>query len=463
MQKRELTDLDDLRLIYRGNRIMAELFSRGVHSIRQLSVDDASAKGFYRFLRNDRVSEDDIVSNLSANCKAACKGKYVVCIQDSTEINLSSHGNRIKKDGHIGTTNARNEKGLGFLLHPSLVLDAAECIPYGYADIKIWNRPLVFKSKHERNYSSLPMEEKESYKWIEVSRNTKSALGGVVAGMVIVQDREGDIYEQFAVVPDRETDLLVRARTNRTLADKTKLFSCLSDGQLRGTYELAVGAGAGRKKRTARIEVRYREVEIRRTAAASKGAPASVRLTLIEAREVGYGGADRICWRLLTTMAVNDIQAARACIEWYSWRWTVEEVFKILKKEGYNMEASELEYASSVRKMCLLVMEVVIKLFLMRLAYAEPEVALGADTCFTEDEQQFLEHQIAHLEGKTEKQKNPYRTRDLKRYVWAIARLGGWKGYESNRHPGITTLWTGLKYFKASRQGWEISRNVSTR
>ena len=108
-------------------------------------------------------------------------------------------------------------------------------------------------------------------------------------------------------------------------------------------------------------------------------------------------------------------------------------------------------------------MEVIIKLFLMRLAYAEPETEISADSCFTKEEQGFLEHQIQHLEGKTEKQKNPYKTKDLKRYVWPIARLGGWKGYESKRHPGITPLWTGLKYCKAAMTGWEIRRNVSTR
>ena len=108
-------------------------------------------------------------------------------------------------------------------------------------------------------------------------------------------------------------------------------------------------------------------------------------------------------------------------------------------------------------------MEVVIKLFLMRLAYAEPEVELSADSCFTNEEQEFLEHQIKQLEGKTEKQKNPHKAKDLKRYVWVIARLGGWKGYESKRYPGITTLWTGLKYFKASLEGWQIFKNVSTR
>ncbi len=218
-----------------------------------------------------------------------------------------------------------------------------------------------------------------------------------------------------------------------------------------------------RKKRIAQIEIRYKEIEIKKTDAASKDAVSSIKLNLIEAKEVGYEGSDKICWRLLTTIPIENVQMARACIEWYSWRWTVEEVFKILKKEGYNIEASELEYASSVRKMCLMIMEVIIKLFLMRLAYAEPETIISADTCFSNEEQDFLEHQIIKLEGKPEKQKNPYKSKDLKRYVWAIARLGGWKGYESRRHPGITTLWIGLKYFKAAMEGWEIRRNVSTR
>jgi hypothetical protein len=463
MQKREFTDLDDLRLVYRGNKILGDLFSKSVHSIRQLSANDAAAKGFYRFLQNDRVSEDDIVTNLSSNCKAACRGKYVVCIQDTTEINLSSHSNRIKKDGDIGTTNAKNEKGLGFLLHPSLVLDATACIPYGYADVKVWSRPLSFTSKFERKYNTLPIEQKESYKWIEVSNNTKAALSDVVEGMVIVQDREGDIYEQFITIPDEKTDLLIRARTNRTLSDKTKLFSCLEGSKAAGTYTLVIEGRKNRKKRTAQIEIRYKEVELLQTDGANKSVAKTIKLMLIEATETGYNGTDKICWRLLTTLNIADIQAAKGCIEWYSWRWTVEEVFKILKKEGYNIEASELEYAASVRKMCLLIMEVVIKLFLMRLSYAEPETIVEADSCFSKEEQTFLEHQIISLEGKTEKQKNPYKAKDLKRYVWAIARLGGWKGYESKRHPGITTLWIGIKYFKAAMQGWIVKRNVSTR
>lgn len=463
MQKRGFTDLDDLRLVYRGNKILSDLFNKSVHSIRQITSDESEAKGFYRFLQNDRVSEDDIIGNMVTNCQNACRGRFVICLQDTTEINLSSHSKRIKKDDHIGTTNGAKDKGIGFFLHPGLIVDARQCIPYGYSDIKVWNRPLEFESKLKRGYKKLRIEEKESYKWLEVSKNTQSVLSDIVEGMVIVQDREGDIYEQFAVIPDEKTDLLIRAKTNRTLADKTRLFSCLSDQKPAGTYELVVTAKAKRKKRNADIEIRYKEVELCKTSAAGKGVAPSVKLYLIEAKEANYNEADKICWRLLTTIPVLNVEIAKMCIEWYSWRWTLEEVFKILKQEGYNIEGSELEYASSIRKMCLMIMEVVIKLFLMRLAYADPEVEISADTCFTGEEQEFLEHQVTALEGKTEKQKNPYKTKDLKRYTWVIARLGGWKGYESKRHPGITTLWIGLKYFKASLQGWKIHRNVSTR
>jgi hypothetical protein len=93
---------------------------------------------------------------------------------------------------------------------------------------------------------------------------------------------------------------------------------------------------------------------------------------------------------------------------------------------------------------------------LMRLAYAEPEEQTPAE------EQQFFGSADKAVRRKDPKQKilRPERPR---RYVWLLARLGGWKGYESKRHPGITALWTGLKHFKAAFKGWQIHRNVSTR
>ncbi|MVT41329.1 hypothetical protein GO495_12100, partial [Chitinophaga oryziterrae] len=52
----------------RGNSILNRLFYNGVHSIRRLAGSDSEAKAMYRFLQNDRVSEDDIIRNMSSNC-----------------------------------------------------------------------------------------------------------------------------------------------------------------------------------------------------------------------------------------------------------------------------------------------------------------------------------------------------------------------------------------------------------
>jgi hypothetical protein len=280
--------------------------------------------------------------------------------------------------------------------------------------------------------------------------------------MVIIQDREGDIYEQYATIADQKTALLIRAKANRVLEGGVRLSEATQGIRPQGSYELKVGARDRRKARIATIDIRYREVSLCRPQSAPRSCPSRVDLYLIEAKERDYSGPDAICWRLLTTLDIADLKTAQLCIEWYSWRWTIEEVFRMLKKEGFNLEGSELERGVSVRKMSLLILEVIIKLFLMRLAYAEPEVELSADSCFSEEEQQFLEHQITYLEGKTQRQQNPYR-KGLKRYVWVIARLGGWKTNEPDKHPGTTTLWLGLQQFYAAMQGWIIHRNVSTR
>ena len=51
------------------------------------------------------------------------------------------------------------------------------------------------------------------------------------------------------------------------------------------------------------------------------------------------------------------------------------------------------------------------------------------------------------LAGNKEKQQNPNNVEQLKGATWVIARLGGWKGYQSQRKPGATTLLVGLQKF----------------
>ena len=81
-----------------------------------------------------------------------------------------------------------------------------------------------------------------------------------------------------------------------------------------------------------------------------------------------------------------------------------------------------------------------------------------ATDAFDAGEIEVLQHVQPTLEGKTEKQKNPHPRPSLAWAAWIIARLGGWKGYASERKPGPITLLRGLQAFSTIHQGWLLAR-----
>ena len=454
----------DKRLQKRAVKMTHELFAKCIYSIRQIAGDNSSQRGWYRFLRNDNTTEQAITKEITQQCGFSVKDRVVLAIQDTSDINLYNHRNRINTNDSIGTTNSPDH-GLGFLIHPSLVVDATSGFPFGFSDIKVWNRPNEKITKHEREYNKLPIEEKESYKWIESSMNTKTALSEAKM-VIIVQDREGDIYEQFATIPDQKTHLLIRSKVDRGLEEGTKLFNKLATCDAAGTYTINISGDKRKKqvKRTATLEVRFCSIVLKRPRSVPKHIKENVSLYAVEAKEIDAKTGQAVNWRLLTTVPVTTLEDALCIIEWYSWRWVIEELFRILKEEGYNIEASELESAKAIRKLCLFMLTTIIKLFQMRYCYNIPEgETLESMMCFNEQQQECLERQCVLLEGKTEKLKNPYPQGSLNRATWVIARLGGWKGYKSERSPGITTLWIGLRRFYDIYDGWSLSKVVYTR
>lgn len=452
----------DKRVDKRGAQLHFGLFRNSVHSIQQIASHRAEQKGFYRFLKNDKVSEDKLIKELSQRCGRLVKDKVVLSIQDTSEINLSRHSNRINQDKGVG--DITHSKGIGFFIHPSLVIDASNCTPIGFSDIRIWNRSIDMPDKDVRNYVHLPIEQKESYKWIESSIKTRAALKEAKA-VIIVQDREGDIFEQFIRVTDDKTFLLIRSCKDRLTDSDQKLWERLGSSALLGTYELFVSADARRKTvaRTATIEVRAVEIDVKRPKNSKKGDINVQKVWAIEARENNSKGQDLIHWRLVTTWPVSSFDDCACVIEWYTWRWQVEELFRSLKEEGYNIEASELESALAIRKLTIMMMDVIVKLMQMRIAYSEPEDMQPIDVVFNEEEQQCMIPLCKRLEGKTQKLANPHSPQTLKWATWIIARLGGWKGYSSQRPPGLTTLQEGLSQFYSTFTGWTLSKDVGTR
>lgn len=430
--------------------------------VRSIAETRAEQISFYRFLNNERVSQEEIIENQLERYKLSEQEGHLVCISDSTEVSLGSHRGRVKPEGlgYVGRTN-----GLGFHVHPTLLIEVEQNCQakiIGYSSIQIWHREEVKETWKNKKYKSLPIEEKESNKWLVSAQESKIRLPKARM-LTMIGDREADIYEEFVEVPDERTHLLIRSCQNRLLADGTKLFERLSEAEVCGEYEILIQADkrVGRKKRVARIEVRFREVEI---AAPHRyqGAIKCVRVRAIEAREVGFEGKDAVHWRLLTTHEVKDFADALQMIEYYCLRWQIEQMFRVLKRQGLELEATQLESAEAIKKMCLLAIPTALQI--MQLVEEREGGQRQLGEAFTAEEKECLKAILPRIEGKTEKQKNPHRQEKLAWGAWIIARLGGWSGYKSDRPAGVITMKNGLKKFNQYYQGYRLAReDVCTR
>jgi hypothetical protein len=78
------------------------------------------------------------------------------------------------------------------------------------------------------------------------------------------------------------------------------------------------------------------------------------------------------------------------------------------------------------------------------------------DEVFTEQEQKVLSQLNQKFQGTTEFQQNPYPVSQTSWATWIIARLGGWKGYLSQKPPGPITLVKGLERFAVYVQAYQL-------
>jgi hypothetical protein len=92
-----------------------------------------------------------------------------------------------------------NNKDIGFLVQPTLVVDADNGFPLGLSNVQIWTRSPERPNNRERDYPTLPIEEKESNKWIASAGRSRRCLEGGDARLVThIGDREADLYEEWA-------------------------------------------------------------------------------------------------------------------------------------------------------------------------------------------------------------------------------------------------------------------------
>ena len=451
----------DHRLEVRGNDIAAEMLQKETVILNRLAESRADLVGSCRFLQNPRVSLDALREEATLRCAEAAQGCHVLAIQDTSEMNYQAHAaNLSREDPDLGPVG--NTTDIGFFLHPMLVVDAEDGFPLGVSDLFLWNRPWNQPTKDVRKYKRLPIEQKESFRWISCGQASKHVLSEA-ASVTIIADREADIYEEFVALPDERTHLLIRSLQNRCLLDQDeKLFEHLGNQPVRGTYTLDIPTGhSKRQARRATIEVRWTSVNLARPQNAPKSAlPDSVQVVAIEARELSSSvpsGESPICWRLLTTHAVTSFAEALRQIQWYRWRWFIEQLFRILKHQGLDVEASQLENGAALKKLVSMAVNTAIRILQLTL---ERDGTSGrpATMVFSQAEIDCLQTVQHVYEGSTVQQKNPFPVFSLAWASWIIGRMGGWKGYKNADPAGPITVKRGLEIFSQIFTGWQIQK-----
>jgi hypothetical protein len=475
MAQPQLGRFGDRRLASVGDSLLAAMQKQRTMCLHALAENRSQARQFHRFLDNEAVSTREMLVQAGRRTAERAAGRHVLAITDTSELNYATHTGRKRGFGTVG-----NGEDLGVLLHPVIAVDAEQGGLIGLVGAEVINRaesqsPLAATKKAclkrrlgAETLKRRPADEKESRRWL-AGAETAGAVLADAAMITMVEDREGDIYDQFARAcpceggrPDN-VHLLVRAARSRMLEDNDRLFERCAAWSAVTQHTIRVPAKHGkvpRAERTAVVAVRYGEVTVKRPRRADDELPETLSLRVVDVREVDPPADpdQRVHWCLLTTHAVGSTAEAMRIVAWYRLRWIIEQVFRTMKTDGVDVETSQITTPGSLLKLvtvALLAAIRVMQLVIGRDGSTGQELMDVADPI----EVPALQAISTSLEGPTEKLKNPFDPASLAWYAWVAARLGGWSGYTSKGYkpPGPKTMARGLKRLDAMVQGWMLA------
>jgi hypothetical protein len=375
--------------------------------------------------------------------------KDLICIQDTSEY-MYSHQKGLRKEGELGRIS--HDYNVGIRVHPMLVLDAVDEFAYGFSSLEMINRDEHNQNKPEGFYKKLSIEEKESYRWIQAALHTKRLLQGAQS-VTIVSDRESDIYQLWSRIPDERTHLVIRTCLNRIFKNEKDEKTDPAQSATRvGIMKLSVSVDSGKKRkaREADIELFVQKSWTRKPPGLKqKNEPDSIPLYMVVAKEIVHQPRevpDPIEWVLLTDIKTETFQDAIKIISIYKSRWNIEQIFRLTKHQGFQLERSQLETAHALENLIALVFIAAVKVFQM--VKSRNDEHRPALDIFQKKEVKLLARINKGLEGRSKRSKNKNKPESAAFIIWIIARLGNWKP-EDKDPPGPITL----------LRGWMVLQN----
>lgn len=430
-------DTGDVRLTKRMKSIIASFCAAPSASIPEAAGNWAKTKATYRFLNNDKVTPDVILTpHHEATSARMEEHKVVLAVQDTTYLNYTHHPST-EGLGVIGDTTTLT----GMLVHTTLAF-TPEGIPLGLIDQQTWVRASEEHGKRESRRER-PIEKKESEKW-RTSLKATETVGTSIPGccLISVGDREADIYELFTA--QSSCHLLVRAAWNRRVDHPERyLWQHMEAQPIAGHLDVEVPRTKGRPARRAHTEVRYASVGIR-PPRWRRGLP-SVPLSVVYVHEPS-SAHDALSWMLLTTLRVDSLDDALRIVHYYTRRFSIEVFHKILKS-GCRIEARQLKTSDGLKASLALYSVVAWRImFLTMLGRGASE--LPCTVLFEEEEWKALAC------GVNKTRTPPCAPPSLEEAVFLIGKLGGFLGRRRDGYPGVQTLWRGLQKLSILTYAW---------
>jgi len=438
----------DARRAAVGTELIERVTATGSLVIRKLGQTRAGELAIHRFLAAPSVSCKEMLETLAGRTLTAAAGRRIVVAQDTTEINFAG-----RQANRRGLGPAGDGVSAGFFIHPLVAIDSETEAVLGLLDAHIWTRNETLEAARRKR----AIEDKESMRWVRGSVRAADLLAEA-ASVVVVGDRENDIYSCFARRP-AAVDLIVRAAQDRALAEDASLFaSAPAWPELTQMRVKVAPSRVGDPGRIATVALRAGPVTLKRPRNGfAKTDPETVSMTLVEAREINPpANEEALHWRLLTTIEVGDAAAACDIIRLYRLRWRIEEVFRALKSDGMRLEETQLHEAKRLFKLAVVGLASACRT--IQLVDARDGGSRPATDVIDPTLLPAAEAIGPTLEGKTKRQTNPHPLHSLAWLAWIMARLGGWNCYY--KPPGPKTMRAGWTQFATMAAGFTIAATL---
>lgn len=422
-------------------------------SVPEASKDASEAQSIYRFWSNPNVSVSAILnSHIDGTLKRLDSVDTVLAIQDTTDLDFTSH----RATEGLGYLNQTQQQGIK--VHNTFGV-SGEGEPLGLLGQHSWVREQAPQPKKGRKASerarNKPIEEKESYRWIECFRETQSKVSQSTQ-LVHVADREADIFELFSQPRAAHSELLIRVKTNRRVKHELgRLFPTLAQSPVVGEITVHVRRTPQRPARTAQVKIRATRVTIEVPDYLAKQKPelcaVELNALLVEECTPPADGGKPICWKLLTSLPIDCFELAARAVRWYSYRWLIER-FHFTLKSGCKIE--ELQLQQQDRLLKALATYSIVAWRLMAMTYqARLTPDASCEIIFKPEEWRLLRRKFV---PKSRTKKPP----TLHQATTWLARLGGFLNRKSDGQPGIKTLWRGYTKLQQLLEGAQLAKKT---